>query len=296
VIIQCKECGTQYRFDKTKIDGEGVWVRCSRCDAVFFQENPLAEIASLMESMEAGGDIHKGGDDEDADDIIDKMFGEDDIEDDEGQPEYRESYDELDEIMEETDPSEKEVMQRPRRAGWIIALCLLVVLLCGGIYLWISPHARDVVLPRIEKIFGIEAHTASDTGVYGLEVSLVNVKERFVKNPIVGDIMIIEGFAVNKNKVAISTIKIKGKILDSSGAVLSQEESNCGTILTDDELKSLTGEEIRKELSNPYGREYSNIDIQPDTDIPFMLAFVMPASEASEFVVELAGVEVANSK
>ena len=75
MIIQCKECGTQYRFDKSQIDGEGIWCRCTRCKAVFFQENPLVEIASLIESMEAGGDIRKGATEKDAEDIIDRVFG-----------------------------------------------------------------------------------------------------------------------------------------------------------------------------------------------------------------------------
>jgi len=75
VIIQCKECGTKYRFDKSQIDGEGIWVRCSRCEAVFFQENPLAEIASLIESMETGGETPGEINEEGAEDI-DGIFSE----------------------------------------------------------------------------------------------------------------------------------------------------------------------------------------------------------------------------
>jgi hypothetical protein len=73
-------------------------------------------------------------------------------------------------------------------------------------------------------------------------------------------------------------------------------ESNCGNILTADELKGLTEKEIMKELSNPYGRNFSNKGIEPGADIPFMLAFVMPADEASEFLVELADIKAAETK
>ena len=296
MIIQCKECGTQYRFDKSQIDGEGIWVRCSRCEAVFFQENPLVEIASLIESMEAEGDIRKSTNEQGAEDIIDRVFGEAETEDDDQEPEQNEPYSDADEFIGNTGFSEREEIRGFWTLGRKIVFCLLIIVLCGGLYLWLSPHARDVVFPKVEKILGIQSSDVPDVELSGLEVNLINVKERFAKNLIAGDIMVIEGLAVNNNTCAVSNIKIRGKILDSSGNILSEEESNCGNILTDDELKNLTEKEIRKELSNPYGREFSGIDIEPDKDIPFMLAFVMPAAEASEFVVELAGVEVANSK
>lgn len=38
MIIQCRKCDTRFRFDETLIEGDGVWVRCSRCQHVFFQE------------------------------------------------------------------------------------------------------------------------------------------------------------------------------------------------------------------------------------------------------------------
>ena len=42
MIIQCRKCDTRFRFDETLIEGDGVWVRCSRCQHVFFQERSAA--------------------------------------------------------------------------------------------------------------------------------------------------------------------------------------------------------------------------------------------------------------
>jgi predicted Zn finger-like uncharacterized protein len=39
MIIQCKQCRTKFRFDDTFMQGSGVWLRCSRCGHVYFQEN-----------------------------------------------------------------------------------------------------------------------------------------------------------------------------------------------------------------------------------------------------------------
>jgi predicted Zn finger-like uncharacterized protein len=43
MIVGCKECKTKYRFDESLVDGDGAWVRCSRCKALFFLEIPTAE-------------------------------------------------------------------------------------------------------------------------------------------------------------------------------------------------------------------------------------------------------------
>jgi predicted Zn finger-like uncharacterized protein len=41
MIIQCKQCRTKFRFDDAQIVDDGLWMRCSRCQHVFFQENPM---------------------------------------------------------------------------------------------------------------------------------------------------------------------------------------------------------------------------------------------------------------
>ena len=42
MIINCRQCRTKYAFDDTLMQGDGVWMRCSRCQHVFFRDNPLA--------------------------------------------------------------------------------------------------------------------------------------------------------------------------------------------------------------------------------------------------------------
>jgi predicted Zn finger-like uncharacterized protein len=52
MIIQCKQCRTKFRFDDTFMQGSGVWLRCSRCGHVYFQENThinKTELNSLSE-------------------------------------------------------------------------------------------------------------------------------------------------------------------------------------------------------------------------------------------------------
>ncbi len=509
MIIQCRKCGTKYRFDKMKVTGKGVWVRCRNCETVFFQKNPLAEISSLMDLMDpertlsgeavegeggedqeaakqeaeaesedtgqeptwedayrdAGGEIEtkeaegetpeeeveKGGaveeveteepkaseteqeptwedayheasgtaDSEETEETDldveeaeaggtvpefpeedlsrdagegiaigedeeikeeEKAFAEgeaeggepepvnEDISGDTGEemrveesegdtekivgepedigqgPQWEETYEDVeggpgdegtrerqrvrepwafgdaDEVIYNEKITGRRRLRRLWTLGWKVVLSLvLLALLAGGVYLWLVPEAREMVsnrvsplmekisggenkgviegvkeavFPQVEKMLGIgDAGTVDKDGE--LSVTLTDVGERFVTGWTAQTIMVVEGSAVNTNTIPVSRIQVRGKILDGSGNVLSREESHCGTILTDDELKSMTGDEIRKELSNPYGRDFRNADIQPGDSIPFMLVFVMPAEEASELVVELGEIEAA---
>ncbi|MDO9515838.1 MAG: zinc-ribbon domain-containing protein [Syntrophales bacterium] len=460
MIIQCKECGTKYRFDKLQIEGEGVWVRCSRCEATFFQKNPLVEISSLMHSMEPEGEVtaeeteetdsalgeievesgefeptgkddyrdvgegievewveeekaqvageaeaedtvqvptgeddyrdagegreSEGGGEEEAGDRQ-KVLGEIEVESDEfeptgedvsrdtdggresegveeearvaedvesgddvKEPTWEETYGDVGEITggegtrerqrvsepwtfgdaDEVIYSERITGRKRMRGLWtlvgkVLFYLVLLALLSGGVYLWLVPEARETVskiaspwiekirgiedsveiegtketvLPKAEKMLGIKDKGVADEGLPELRVTLIDVGERFVKGWTGETIMVTEGSAVNANTLAVSNIRVRGKMLGSSGNVLSEAESNCGIILTDDELKSLTMDEIKKELSNPYGRDFRNAEIKPGDGIPFMLVFTMPAEEASELVVELMGIEAAKIK
>jgi predicted Zn finger-like uncharacterized protein len=39
MIIQCRQCRTKFYFDDALMQGDGLWMRCSRCQHVFFQNN-----------------------------------------------------------------------------------------------------------------------------------------------------------------------------------------------------------------------------------------------------------------
>ncbi len=488
MIIECKKCGTKYRFDESQIEGDGVWVRCTRCEETFFQENPLTEFPPPVEDLGSpeslapgrkstgkgtylysdkgvtvvGADEIEGGDklsgdisieddlpeppmedifhepreeipvehleketsDEGdkhaqsgfrAEDLVTEPKGSDvfrkadeegmpvaqgedvegrekvlgDISLESGEPEapvkdsfiepretleeeqgpaldnsaavnagqrpqWEDTYGDVGEITggEETrgrqrvrepwtlgnasngiqreEPSGERGIRRIWSFVWKAVLLLVLIAVVGtGLYLWLVPEARetavhqfspwverflgekkagetikavetiipkDAAVPTADAVSGIQSDNIPDAAHPELKVNLVNVGERFVKGWTDENIMVVEGSAVNANTVAVSNIRVRGKILDASGNVLGKEESHCGTILTDDELKTLTWDEIKKELSNPYGKDFRNADIQPGDGIPFMLVFTMPAEEASELVVELIEIDAVKNQ
>jgi len=78
---------------------------------------------------------------------------------------------------------------------------------------------------------------------------------------------------VNQADYPISRIVIEGEIVDAYAVVLSQRASFAGNILTDDELMTISEEEILRKLAEPQGRNNSNDKILPGGQIPFMIVF-----------------------
>ena len=213
------------------------------------------------------------------------------------------SLDELAEGAESEDEetAEKDDEDRGIRKGkrlWtpgkVVAYTLIVILVLGGVYLWLFPQMREQVLNKIssyistdklKESFGTSKESVKEK-VKG--VDFIDVKERFVKNWIFGNVLVIHGIVVNRCDYPISQVKVRGKLLDPSGKVLDEIESYCGNLLTDEELGNLTKKEITGELSIPAGSDVSNDSIASEGNIPFMIVFPNPSKEAEEFIVELA--------
>jgi len=286
MIIQCKECGTKYRFDETQVGEEGVWVRCNRCGHVFHERKAPAEKVI------------------DLDQIVAETMTQ------EPPPEAEQKHDAAAEEAappaeekkpEEPPPSESGEMtfRAKKRQAWTpvrIGLYLaMLVLVLGGVYLYLFPQIGEQVLNLFysktpEKAIQPEKKAPPPAPAGGINFS--EVRERFLKNLIVGgDILVIQGTAVNDFDYSVSKIKVKGKILDNAGKVLGETEVYAGNILTDDELVKFTDKEIAADLSKPEGSDVSNVSIAPKGKVPFMVTFINPPKEVDEFIIELVGFE-----
>jgi predicted Zn finger-like uncharacterized protein len=287
MIIQCKECGTKYRFDETQVSGEGIWVRCTRCGHVFHEMKTAEEKVINLDQIvvqAAREEIRPAA----------EQMRPAAAEEEAPPAEERKS--------EEPPPAEAGEVTFPRtkrRQAWTpvrIGLYLaMLVLVLGGVYLYLFPQIGEQVLNLFyskgpEKAIQPEKKAAPPAPAGGINFS--EVRERFLKNLIVGgDILVIQGTAVNDFDYSVSKVKVKGKILDNAGKILGETEVFAGNILTDDELVKLTDKEIVNDLSKPEGSDVSNVSIAPKGKIPFMVTFINPPKEVDEFIIELVGFE-----
>jgi len=287
MIIQCKECGTKYRFDETQIGEEGVWVRCNRCGHVF-RERQAADEKSINLDQIVAETVRQElppADEQRHDAVVEEAAPPAE----EKKPEEPPSA----EPGEVTFPrAKKRQAWTPVRIGLYLAMLVLVL---GGVYLYLFPQIGEQVLNLFysktpEQAIQPEKKTPPPAQAGGINFS--EVRERFLKNLIVGgDILVIQGTAVNDFDYSVSNIKVKGKILDNAGKVLGETEVYAGNILTDDELVKLTDKEITDDLSKPEGSDVSNVSIAPKGKVPFMVTFINPPKEVDEFIIELVGFE-----
>ncbi|MBI4632767.1 MAG: zinc-ribbon domain-containing protein [Deltaproteobacteria bacterium] len=183
----------------------------------------------------------------------------------------------------ETWPEEDRKGSGFRRAALYLIVLVLVI---GGLYLWLfSPWGgqglsrsfdREALtewassLPLVDKIAGT-SHRQKDFSVG--QVRIQDLKQRVVKNMLLGDLRVVEGTALNQSPFVISKVQVRGRMYDAAGAALGDRVSSCGNVLTDEELASLTEDDMQKVLSLPQGRNTSNEQLAENARIPFMIVF-----------------------
>ncbi len=309
MIIRCRQCRTKYTFDDVLMQGDGVWMRCSRCQHVFFRDNPLIvkrpnessmnkESVLTQDAAIAQGEeefsyeaMLTSGKDADVIQFLDNVMEEKDnnskeTEFDTGKPGTEDIHNDyyiaapvLEEAGELLKGKDKEFKQR-KTAGskgfwqkWKITLWSILVILVipSIIYFLILPQYGERFKKIANYYFGATEPERKDV-VTG-QVKLEDIRQRVLNNYIIGQIRIVEGTAVNQADYPISRIVIKGEIVDAYAVVISERASFAGNILTDEELTTLSEEEILRRLAEPSGRNNSNDKILPNGHIPFMILF-----------------------
>jgi len=339
MIIRCRKCDTRFRFDETLIEGDGVWVRCSRCQYVFFEERPSGEPRS---SVPAGdipsvrisdavkmGDAARMTDDRflaaddrppraereatsvtppylaEADDEVPVEIGkESSIEGIEADLD-KEPLSGPTVSRDEEDEEDEEILEEePAGRGWgrmllrIAALTVFILLVAGGVALWLFPEVRIQalekvspwlrVIPGAEYLLGTEMKTRE---VSQGPVRIKDVRQRSVTNLLVGALRVIEGTAVNQSSTPLANVRVRLVISDAYDVVLGEKIAYCGNLLTDAELNTLAEAEIQRELSTPQGTDVSNQRIPPNGEIPFMIVFSQEQAGAIKTVVMPAGAD-----
>lgn len=300
MIVQCKSCQTKFKFDETLIEGEGVWGRCSKCKDMFFIDNPLKlKTVSLPEdekemagiSSEPGRviehDIKNPKEDikqpeSEPVGALEKEVGDIDKINVTGFDKTKtgEPYDNEDKVQEKKGKKR----QTPTRGRQLVYL--FIVLLLGGVYLTYFAETGKQVL--FEKFLGT-GQKSEEVGP--AQVDLTDIKQRLVNNLNIGTIRVVQGTASNQSLFPMTRIKIKGEITDAYTVVLRVLEVYCGNLLTDDELATMTEDQIQKELSNPQGSDVSNDRIEPKGQIPFMIVFTREPPGVVKAFVTPAGAE-----
>ncbi|MEQ8152768.1 MAG: zinc-ribbon domain-containing protein [Smithellaceae bacterium] len=313
MIIQCSQCRTKYRFADELMEGDGIWMRCSRCQHVFFQENPHikkpgGEPAAREEQLAEDKtlSLHRppvSSEDESAELFLDDVMRAKKESEKEIMPEIEKPINE--EIFEDEDDTAYEsAMEFDRReagkssrkktwkilaiAAWIIAA---IVVIPAIIYYFVFPQMGDRLLKVVSQYVDIGIREPARPEVVAGQIKLQDIRQRILNNFMLGQIRVVEGTAVNQADYPVSRIVVKGEIVDAYAVVLGERAAYAGNVLTDEELTSLPEEAIFSRLSIPEGSNNSNDKIAPNGMIPFMIVFVREPAGVIKTTVKTAGAE-----
>lgn len=290
MVIQCRQCRTKFRFDDALMQGSGVWLKCSRCGHVYFQENPLLKkdtdlssepfssikesespIAAKTESKTETPHIFY----RDAEGLhsLDRTIETKKYFDEEINPETDGKREE--DIRREQEEVDQRKIASSQNSGksWKVAFgSVFVILIISIATFFVFPQSGEQIIKNVLVYIGISEPARPEIAVPQM-VRLQDVRHKVVNNYILGPIGVVEGTAINRAEYPISRILIKGEILDAYSVVLGEQTSYAGNLLTDDELTNLTEEEIFMRLSRPEGLNNSNDKIMPNGQISFMIVF-----------------------
>ncbi|MBN1381560.1 MAG: zinc-ribbon domain-containing protein [Deltaproteobacteria bacterium] len=303
MIIQCEQCGTNYRFDETLMDGDGAWVRCSRCQNVFFQANPEkgSSLNKINREDRSEKDISEGHNATQAEIEHDEPAVSEDMRT--AKPyEAPKYFDDMEmEEEEEEDAYEVELyggkdkrkigVKIAKSVGYAFLSLIILIFLAALIFPQIGNKVFSLVSYTQQYIHNMTSRHDKPEQLNLSQVQIENVKQRQMKNLLVGNIRIIEGVVINKSKFHISNIKVKSELLNDKGLVTAQEESYCGNLLTDEELTIKTEDEMRKALSDPLGSDVPNERVAPGGQIPFMIIFTREPPDTAKTTVTITGAE-----
>ncbi|MBE0577612.1 MAG: zinc-ribbon domain-containing protein [Desulfuromonadales bacterium] len=185
-----------------------------------------------------------------------------------------------------TPPAKKSPLAR------ILVLLVLLLVSLGGaagfLYMQEGTLDRSTIvkyLPFLQEYLGEEPE---DTP--GDRIGITIAGGSYV-NGQAGQMLVIQGAAVNNYPKTRSAITVKGVLLNSNGQPLLQQTVFCGNKLDEAALETMPFAAIEEAMNNQFGEGLSNMNVAAGATIPFTIVFRnLPADIAN------INVEVVDSK
>jgi len=144
---------------------------------------------------------------------------------------------------------------------------------------------KPELIPQYLSFFKTaEKKEPADAGVRLLQFG--SVTGSFVDSEAGGHLFVIRGMVNNQYSKPRSYILIKGSILNKKGEMVENRLSYAGNTFTEEELKTLSLEDIKKAMQNRDGMARQNFNVSSGATIPFMIVFDNLPANLSEFSVE----------
>lgn len=161
-------------------------------------------------------------------------------------------------------------------AAIITTLIYGVLIVC---YLLMARDPSHGFWPSAETVEQIEPTVAANPPDGdpdgGAKIDFVNEGASYFyrKNAHAGNILILAGRVRNNYLEPRSFIKLRGFLLGRNDKVLAERSAYAGNFLHEDDLFNLPMAEINNLLLVKGGQDNANVNVQPGTELKFMLVF-----------------------
>ncbi len=175
------------------------------------------------------------------------------------------------------------IIKKRRRPGLLMSVLILVLLLVGAssALVFFMPELLPESIPFLKKP---PKEQALDMGTKRLSFS--NLEGSFFDSSTAGKLFVVTGKVINNYPDKRNFIRVRSNILDSKGKVAKSKIVYAGNPISNNDLQTLSMEEIDKRLMNRAGRNNINMNIPPNAFVPFMIVLDKLPEDVSEFTVE----------
>jgi predicted Zn finger-like uncharacterized protein len=167
--------------------------------------------------------------------------------------------------------------------GLIFFIGLLLLAITGGAVYFYWQGGVPELTSLVDRLTGQTAPPQ----VSG-QIRLEGLTSFYVSNQEAGQMLVIQGKAVNEYPQPRSSLAVKGVLYNKEGKALLQQTVFCGNPLEQEALRKLPYVKIEESMNNPFGESLSNLNIAPGKAISFTIVFRNLPADIAEFTVEAA--------
>lgn len=179
--------------------------------------------------------------------------------------------------------------RKGRALLWILIFFLALVAAAAGVN-----YYQPGLLPSL--IPGQAAKVEPDLlGRNQIHLDPKLTKDSWKKNQTAGQLLVITGLAKNLFTEPRSYIQLRGILNGGPGEILARKMIYCGNVLADEELETLSMEEINRRLQERAGSEGTNTKVPPGQSVAFMMVFDNVPDTLTGYVVEVVGSQPAQT-
>ncbi|MCL5277036.1 MAG: zinc-ribbon domain-containing protein [Deltaproteobacteria bacterium] len=169
----------------------------------------------------------------------------------------------------------------------VISFIAIIVIAAAG---YSAYTYRSELLALSREIYTNVSTYVAATKPANIGISVSDSKGYFLKNVRGQQLFVIEGDVANTTAHSVSFIKLTANISDSDNNVIASKSFYAANILTDNELRTLTSDQINSKIANEMGQSLKNFNIPPSGKVPFMVVFFDVPDNLTSFTVTPTGV------